>query len=155
MLSVLEHQPIHALALRPIFRYSYRGGDQANLRCFRLTSNLSHTDAQYSNWLATLRHWLSLCCHLFWYPGRRFCFGIQADFLRTRRIFVQSLFLRRCWQALLIIIPSECKLFVCSWYSITLHPDHPKAEAISYRQVHSGLNRGSCNTSKFALLSWD
>ncbi|KAI5400638.1 hypothetical protein KIW84_065501 [Lathyrus oleraceus] len=32
--------------------------------------------------------------------------------------------------ALLIVIPSECKLFVCSWYSITLHPDHPKAEAI-------------------------
>ncbi|KAI5387548.1 hypothetical protein KIW84_073596 [Lathyrus oleraceus] len=26
--------------------------------------------------------------------------------------------------------PSECKLFVCSWYSITLHPDHLKAEAI-------------------------
>ncbi|KAI5422499.1 hypothetical protein KIW84_045802 [Lathyrus oleraceus] len=27
-------------------------------------------------------------------------------------------------------IPSECKLFVCSWYSITLHPNHLKAEAI-------------------------
>ena len=25
------------------------------------------------------RPWLSLRYHLFWYPGRRFCFGIQAD----------------------------------------------------------------------------
>ncbi|KAI5389202.1 hypothetical protein KIW84_074742 [Lathyrus oleraceus] len=36
--------------------------------------------------------------------------------------------------------PSECKLFVCSWYSITRHPDHLKAEAIHIdRPCHSGL----------------
>ena len=36
------------------------------------------------------RPWLSLCYHLFWYPGRRFCFGDQADFLRTRRILLRD-----------------------------------------------------------------
>jgi hypothetical protein len=31
-------------------------------------------------------------------------------------------------------------------------PWSSESRCCSYRQVHSGLNRGSCNTSKFALL---
>jgi hypothetical protein len=60
------------------------------------------------------RPWLSLSYHLFWYPGRRFSEFVSSPMLT----------------GVVNYIPSECKLFVCSWYSITLHPDHLKAEAI-------------------------
>jgi hypothetical protein len=55
------------------------------------------------------------------------CSGRLSPYQTNSSFEITSLPILTC---MVIYFPAECKLFVCSWYSITLHPDHLKAEAV-------------------------
>jgi hypothetical protein len=59
-----------------------------------------------------------------------FLCGIQADFSPYQTDSSFEIASLPILTGIVNYFPSECKLFVCSWYSITLHADHLKAEVV-------------------------
>ncbi|KAI5384771.1 hypothetical protein KIW84_071676 [Lathyrus oleraceus] len=140
------------VAFRPIFQFSDRRsfrrsgrstyGIQASFPVFRPRRYPDRNGVQASFRFSGRRSFRQLDRCSLWHSGPspgiqtevvlrpKWCSdqsGVQANFPTD---FFFKIVASPILTGIVNYFPSECKLFVCSWYSIPLHPDHLKVEAI-------------------------